>query len=321
MYEGHRIVIKEGPRQAGGYFGRIEARYETEPYAYNHSFHVIKLLDGKSWKYCVLTGILWSSFARYYLFLTSSNWGLWHDKVLVNERLRLPVVFEKNNASTQKIIAIVNKLRNYHPQKWDVFHPDGIFEEEIEGHRREWETELDEAVFELYGLNEEQIDQIRDLCEVTLPFFYKPFDSIGAMQSVEKSDLSWIEKYVHIFCRRWNAYMANNEEMRGEIHVGAHGNMVAIEFYPVDKGDPYDLKVKDNSWSYILEQIGDALPRPMGTSQIVLDGLVHVVSDTGIIVIKRNEKRFWTRSLAREDADATICKRMVDTMPKEMETR
>jgi len=96
---------------------------------------------------------------------------------------------------------------------------------------------------------------------------------------------------------------------------------VGLEFYPVDKGDPYDLKVKDNSWSYILEQIGDALPRPMGTSQIVLDGLVHVVSDTGIIVIKRNEKRFWTRSLAREDADATICKRMVDTMPKEMETR
>ena len=70
------------------------------------------------------------------------------------------------------------------------------------------------------------------------------------------------------------------------------------------------MKSKNDSWGYILEQLGNALPQPMGTSQIVLDGLVHVVSDSGIIIIKRNEKRFLTRSLAREDADATICKAM-----------
>jgi hypothetical protein len=130
------------------------------------------------------------------------------------------------------------------------------------------------------------------------------------MQAVEKNDLSWIEKYMHIFCRRWNAYLDNGEEMRAEVHLGAHNNMVAIEFYPADKGDPWNLKSKNDSWGYILEQLGNTLPQPMGTSQIVLDGLVHVVSNSGIIIIKRNEKRFWTRSLAREDADATICKAM-----------
>jgi hypothetical protein len=76
-----------------------------------------------------------------------------------------------------------------------LFHRDDVPEETIKAKRRKWEAELDEAVFELYGLNEEQKDLIRDLCEVTLPFFYKPFDSIGAMQAVEKNDLSWIEKY------------------------------------------------------------------------------------------------------------------------------
>ncbi len=101
-----------------------------------------------------------------------------------------------------------------------------------------------------------------------------------------------------------------------EVHIGAHDNMLAVEFYAADKGDSYDLKVKDNSWSAVLDQIGEVLPQPMGVSKIILDGFVHVVSDSGIILIKRNEKRFWTRSLAREDADATICKRMVDTMPK-----
>jgi len=317
MYEGQRIVIKEGPRQSGGSFGRIEARYETEPYAYNHSFHVIKLIDEKSWKYRVLVGIFWSSLARYYLFLTSSNWGLWHDKVLINERLHLPVVFEKSNPATRRIIGIVDKLRRYHPQMYDVFHSDGISEEEIQVQRREWEVELDEAVFELYELNGEQIDLIRDLCDVTLPFFYRPFDSTGAAKAVERNELPWIENYIEIFCLRWNAYLGGDEGMRGEIHVGAHANMVAVEFYTADKGDPYELKVKDESWGYILDEIGSALPQPMGISQIILDGFVSVVSDSGIIIIKRNEKRFWTRSIARVDAEATISKRMIDTMPKQ----
>jgi hypothetical protein len=168
-------------------------------------------------------------------------------------------------------------------------------------------------VFELYGLNEEQKDLIRDCCEITLPFFYKPFNSIGAMPAVQRNDLSWIEKYIHIFARRWNTYLGDAMEMRAEVHIGAHGNMVAVEFFPADKADLWELNPKNDSWQYVLEQIGKALPQPMGTSQILVDAVVHVVSNDAVIIIKRNEKRFWTRSLAREDADVTLCKRMVES--------
>lgn len=247
--------------------------------------------------------------------MTVANWGLWHHEIhLDDELLQLPVVIDKSNPATNKIIAIVDKLRAYQPQRQDVLHPHGTPEREIETKRRKWEAELDESVFALYGLNEEQKDLIRDCCEVTLPFFYKPFDSIGAMTAVAGSDIAWIEKYVHVFCSRWNAYLGDDEEMRAEIHVGAHGNMIAAEFFPADKGDAWDLNPKVDSWGHILEELGNNLPQPMGTSRIVLDGLVHVVSKKGIIIIKRNEKRFWTRSLAREDADAMLCKRMVDTV-------
>ena len=75
--------------------------------------------------------------------------------------------------------------------------------------------------------------------------------------------------------------------------------------------------MENDKWKYIIDEIGKRLPKAMGTSEILLDGLVHVVSNNGIIIIKRNEKRFWTRSLAREDADTTLCKRMVESMPEE----
>jgi hypothetical protein len=50
----------------------------------------------------------------------------------------------------------------------------------------------------------------------------------------------------------------------------------------------------------------------MGTSQIVLDGMVFAVNpdSSSFIIIKRNEKRYWTRSIGREDAETTLAKAM-----------
>ena len=312
IYNENRILIKRGIQQKGKQKGLIISRYVEGRFCFRNSIHCIIICNKNKNHYLLLQGILWSSFARFFFFLTSSNWGLWHYEVHLEEIFDFPVgdLLEKDNKITSKIISTVDKLLNYNPQKRDTLHPNGVPEVEIEDTRRKWEEELDEAVFELYGLNEEQKDLIRDCCEVTLPFFYKPFDSIGAMPAVCENDMSWIETYVEIFARRWNAYLGEDEEMRTEVHVGAHGNMLAVEFFPADKNDDWNLAPKRDSWGYILEQIGKSLPQPMGTSQIVLDGVVHVVSNEGIIIIKRNEKRFWTRSMAREDADATLCKAM-----------
>jgi len=312
LYSGKRILIKRGIEQKRDPKGQIISTFNESRFCFRNSIHCIKLLNKESDFYLLLQGIFWSSFARFFFFSTSSNWGLWHYEIHLEEIFDFPIVnILKKNKATRRVISIVDKLRSYHPEKQDILHPDGVPKNQIEATRHTWEVELDEAVFELYGLNEEQKDLIRDCCEVTLPFFYKPFDSIGVMAAVSNSDLAWIETYAKIFARRWNAYLDDDEEMRAQVHVGAHGNMVAIEFFPADKTDSWNLKPKNDSWGYILEQIGKALPQPMGTSQILLDGLVHVISGDGIIIIKRNEKRFWTRSLAREDAETTLCKAML----------
>jgi hypothetical protein len=323
MYTHPRLLIKRGIDEQSHDKGRIVARYAIEDFAFSEWFYGVQLVQSEEWLYKTILGIMWSSFSRYFFFMTSSQWGLWYSNIhFVDELLKLPIVIEKDSPATNRIISIVDDLRNYLPQKQDeepdIFSErkvDAVPEEIIKATRQKLEAELDKAVFELYGLNEEQRDLIWDCCEVTLPFFYKPFNSVGAMTAVGDDDCSWVTNYVNTFCRRWNTYLDDGEEMRAEVHVGAHGNMVAIEFYPADKEDSWDLKPKNVSWGYVLEQIGNSLPQPMVTSQILLDGVVHVVSENGVIIIKRNEKRFWTRSLAREDAEVTLCKRMIYTSP------
>jgi hypothetical protein len=292
----------------------ILAQFHYEPFCFYRSLNALKLLEQSEERHKVLTGILWSSLARYYFFMTSSNWGIWHYKLLVDELKKLPVVFEDNHPATTKILDAVNNLIGYQPPVRSIVTPDGIDEQIITAQRSIWESELDEAVYELYGLDEEQKDLIRDFCEITLPFFYEPIDGVGSKPALDGSDVSWLkENYVYTFSQRWNTYLYPDMEMGSHLHIGAHGNMVAIEFFPMDKGDQIICNVCNDSWSHVLNQLEKALLYPLGTSQIIIDGMVHAVSDDSVIIIKKNERRFWTRSIAREDAEISLSKRMSDT--------
>jgi hypothetical protein len=315
VYSGSRLLVQRGISEKLEDKGQIIARYETQDFCFTNAVNGIKLKSIEDREYKLILGILWSSLARYFFFMTSANWGLWHHEIhLEDELLQLPFLPDTLKSTAETIIAIVDKLRNYCPPQQGGFYPEASPMEVIREQRHQWEGELDEAVFKLYGLNEEQKDLILDCCQITLPEFYRGPNSIGSEASIQGDDSSWVRKYIQVFCERWNAYLADNEEMRVEIHLGAHGDMLALEFFPADKEDRWDFQVKDD-WSSVLGEIASALIHPMGASRIVLDSLVYVVSDDGIVIIKRNQKRLWTRSQARQDADATISKRMINTMP------
>lgn len=316
VYHGNRLLIQRGISEHSEIKGAIVSRFETDDFCFTNAINGLKLINDSEKTYLLILGVLWSSFSRYFYFNISANWGLWHHEIhLDDELLQLPIHNNLDGKLANKVVSLVKKLRNYHPQVREIQNLNGVPQEDIDANRRKWEAELDEAVFDLYGLTDEQRDLIRDCCEVTLPFFYQPYDSIGVLPAVTDDEDSWMLNYAERFACRWQPYLNEDEVLRADLHIGASGNMVAMEFYPADTGDKWNLKPRNDSWSHILEEIGKALPRPMGTSQILLDGIVHVVTDTSIIVIKRNEKRFWTRSLAREDADSTLAKRMMETMP------
>ena len=317
VYYGQRLLVKRGISQDGKVKGLVVSRFETDNFCFTNAINGLKLVNGSWETYLLILGILWSSFSRYFFFNISSNWGLWHDEIhLDDELLQLPLPQNPCSSKKDRVVSIVKKLRNYHPQIKDIMTPNGIHQEEIDAIRRKLEAELDEAIFDLYNFTDEQRDLIRDCCEVTLPFLYQPYISIGTMPAVSDSDDSWMLNYAERFAGRWKPYLNKDEVMRADLHAGASGNLIAMEFYPADIGDEWALTPRNDSWGYILEEIGNAMPRPMGTSQILLDGIVHIVTDNSIIVIKRNEKRFWTRSLAREDADSTLAKRMMETLPE-----
>jgi hypothetical protein len=65
-------------------------------------------------------------------------------------------------------------------------------------------------------------------------------------------------------------------------------------------------------WDDVLIQLEDNLTQPFHTARIYIEGTVRAVTKDNrfIMLIKRNEKRLWTRSVAREDAEATLVQAM-----------
>lgn len=328
IYEGWRLLVKRGITQANGANGRIEARLEHRTYAVLNSIHGINLDKASPWERKVLTGIMWSSLARYFFFMTTSSWGPWHHEIYLEDGLlSLPVRFPDDQGLRLRITSIVDELREWNPTEQSLFEPGGLSADQIRANQERLERQLDEAIFELYQLNEPERDLILDLCETGLEFFYRK-DKSSAVQRVpvtsplqgtsadlhgERQKEKGLEGYLYAFLQMWNPQLETiNAEFSWRIIRAPDAPMLAVVFTIQQKNADLHLRTSDNeqAWFDLVEELSETLRYPI-SKRIYIDGMVRIVTDTDVIVIKRDERRLWTRSRSREDAEATLLQAMI----------
>lgn len=333
VYEGTRLLIKHGITQASENKGQIIARVETEPFAFSNSINGIKLPESaQEWEYKVLLGILWSSLIRYYFFLTASKWGMWHFGIHKKEYLNLPITLPDGEELRDRIVGIVEQLRAWNPAAIDLFNSVGDTQAQREAERTSLEYLLDEAIFDLYKLSESERDLVRDLCDIGIEFFYHSFRSdavkpIGQRHFLtsgthddlppERNIQTNLESYLHTFLKIWDRELPPESEFRWRvIQPDGDSPLLAVIFATEEKDGPVtELAGSDREeWLRILRTLETDLLFPYNSKHIYIDGMVRAVTDTSggitIIIIKRNERRLWTRSMARDDVEATLLQAM-----------
>ena len=85
--------------------------------------------------------------------------------------------------------------------------------------------------------------------------------------------------------------------------------MIAVVLETTDANEPrsqFDADAIGNQWDTVMQKLDQASVQHAGSRRIFIDGVVRIVTETEIIIVKRNERRLWTASMAREDAEATI---------------
>ena len=354
LYEGLRLLVKRGPSQRAGSNGRIVARLDSEAYCFRHSVYAFPLHAEDERRAQILLGILWSSLARYYLFLTASSWGTWHDSISLQELKEFPVHFPEGQGVADEIVRIVSELRSVDASaqiRCDT-HPatsGGVLvglgsdlsahDTHAPGSRiKELEDELDRLIYQAYGLSSAQVELIQDMCGVGLDLLYRdvsskavaaldpcrPSSRCGTLSDLprEPADQEGLEGYLRVLVQIWQHQVGPQNPLWWRVLCGRRSNSmlaVVLSTEPIGSTDSSPGASEEKVWAGLLQRLAAASVRPFGSRSIYLDGLARVVTDTEIMIVKRNENRLWTRSAAREDAEATVLQaiRLRDPRPHE----
>ena len=328
LYKGLRLLVRQGPVKNSDRMGQIVARLENEPFCYRHSVFGFGLKKSQELDSKILIAIIWSSLARYYFFITAGQWGTWYDILSLDEVRKLPIRFPNKQNLQSRIVELVDELQEKGantatPQLYD--NRDDIF---TFSKTKMLEQTLDDAIFDLYELNEAERDLIRDMCQYGLDIFYndvssqavrpveagRPANNCGLIEDIP-TRRDWqkgFEGYIRTFLQIWNRELEPDGEFRWQlIRPGSNMPMVAMVFSTQDKKKPLG-PVKESEtvqWRKVLEKLDETERVPV-SKRVYIDGVVRAISDTDIMIIKRNERRLWTRSMAREDAEATLLQAM-----------
>jgi hypothetical protein len=309
VYEGHRLLLSRGVGVDG-----IVARLETLTFCFRHSIEAFRLNGFEPWQESVLLAIFWSSLAKYYLWLTAGSWGMWHDELHLHIPSRIPVAFPRKPALRDRIVGIVDQLRD---TKLVVGDPA----------LEKLEADLNDAIFDLYELNEADRDLVRDMCNCGLDFFYErsasravrppnmPTRRYGLARDLPRQRADGLTGYLQVFLRQWNADLAPEGELAWEVITGPGSAPVMAALFSTvaygERPEPVAGGGRGGSWHEVLRRIGEESLVPIELNRtIYTDTFVRAVSDHEILIIKRNEARFWTRSAALADADATVAQAM-----------
>jgi hypothetical protein len=289
IYRGPLLLVKLGLGQRG-----LEAALSEEDVIYSQRYYGLQIPpESEIWRTC-LNGILNSSLATYFLFLTSSEWGVERDNIPWNDIRRLPVPSPVNQGEKEarRLARVVNELcRAAHLQ---TVLPTAAL------------ARLDDVVFDLYSLDAEQRALVRDMVSSTIDLQRKA-ELSAEKHPPEHGDLA---AYAEAFTGVSNELLGlrNRSKMVAEIFgVPPPAPVRVVKFRVVDRSadEPALRSIPMPGLENLLERIARHLPASRR-------GLIHVrrhlrvYAPGELYILKPSERRFWTRSAGFHDADAVI---------------
>jgi hypothetical protein len=238
-----------------------------------------------------LNGILNSSLASYFLFLTSSRWGVERDALKPQDLSRLPVPFpDYNNKNIAlQIIEIEQQLRtSKNSQLQDEF-----------------QKRLNSVVFDLYNLNEDERILVEDTVNLTIDLRMKREASIA----LEKPTLDELKLYGFQLIGVIQPFL---QTLRKRVLVAdvievskSPLQVVKFTFLPTPGREPIVQTTQAQELKEVLNRIAEQLPQQIA-DRVYTRRDLRIYTGQDIYIIKPAQKRYWSRSAGLNDADLIL---------------
>ena len=305
IFEGRRLLVKLGVTSGFGPISRLVSR----TFAFRHTIYGLSMDHLQSWQSEVIQGTLLSSLGRYWLYMHSGSWGAWHDEVRKTDLLNLPIrLTTESDEATRRIRRAIEELDST-PAPHDAM-----------GRRNlamlPQFVAIDEAVASLFRLSDPERYLVTDFWDGQKPDATSAIPDIkktqGRSDELDLLDQDGIAPYLKVFLGAWNRRLGDAGTFGWRIWRSLDSNVIAAVFETRANGEKTETAQLDSEfedWMSALCRIGVAWDTSRSRS-ILTYGLVRAVTDTAIVIVKRDEKRLWTPSAAWQDADATAAQVM-----------
>lgn len=236
----------------------------------------------------VITLFINSQISTYYLFLTSSEWGINRGLVHYQEILSLPgIPFEFDN----KIIALLSS-------KYDEIKE--IISKNLEKYDKKIyiiTEEIDGIFYDHFNLTETDLIYIEDIINYQITLFHTK-----KSMSYENISIEDMTNYATFFCNAFNDIL-QFDKLNISAKLYYSGEPLNIIEFIFSKSPPIIITV-DKEIKDILKEI--ELKMNLDSTKIYYGRNLKLYDKNSLLIIKPSEKRYWSKSQAINDAIETI---------------
>ena len=248
---------------------------------YTESAHGFSSTDAEKLKSIVIT--FNSNLVNYFLFLTSSSWGIERDKINLDEYLNFPYL--ELDLNTIKKISFSDI--SFDTKKSVLNHTKNHFD------FQDWETKINK----LYNLSSNDITRISDIIFLSIDLFHKQEKSIALYPVMQNQPT----EYAEIITSELNDFLDGQDLFVNatiyNINRFTPLMMIKISFAKKQKEVIISKEFVDNE----LKKIDQYLWEEKSNSIYFRKKLNYKTGDE-IYIIRPNQRRFWSKSMAIEDA-------------------
>ena len=267
--------------------------------SFRHSIRGINGPEGDADKLAFLAAYLRSDLAKFFLFHTSSNWGIERARVLDEELLGLPFPVElgaENGSRQSEIIEIVSGiLRNAAAQaKKDFADRTGIVSNAS--------SEIEPLIYEYFGITDSERDLINDTMNLIIPST-RPTRSRLNVPTVKRSTPAQRGDFVKRICDMLNRWSKRGSQgVRGSVITSEEAGVGVAIFEKVDRTSISDpMTPEDAGVVETLHRLRELASKKHVALELIRG--VKMFDRNRLYIVKPLDQRNWTLTAAMNDAD------------------
>jgi len=292
LFEGPKVLISEGTQNLKVAYCDFTVLFQDSLVAIAGSKKDNDILR-------FLSVVFKSDIANYYLFHTSSNWGIYRPEIQVAERLSIPFFMPEDAPNPKRAKDIVSEvIQHVKTFEKEVQATHGFGQEEKAS---KLQKKLEPLVRKYYDIDEYESMLIEDTLQLAVESFHPKQNASKIPPTLKQPENEDCKRYTKTLCEMLNNFGRGSKfKVKGEVVKGQPYSIVHVAMtdracrnIPVSTAEKKLAKIFDRMKTLLQQEQG----------RFVFCQNLKVFDGNSLYILKPMQMRFWSRTAALNDAD------------------